>query len=76
MINYLRKQRGLLPMSPFQQAITLCSVPVIALKLSVAGGFFLGQAGEIFYFALLWHLAVGIYIFSQILLRETSTDAA
>jgi len=76
MINYVRKQRGLLPMSPFQKAITLLSVPVIALKLSVASGFLLGRAGEIFYFALLWHLAVGINIFSQILLSETVTDAA
>ena len=76
MINYVRKQRRLLPMSAFQKAITLFSVPVIALKVSVASGFFLGQAAEIFYFALLWHLAVGIYIFSQILLRETSTDPA
>lgn len=74
MINYVRKQRNLLAMSFVQKSITLLSLPVIILKLSVASGFFLGYAGNVFYFALLWHLCVGIYIFSQILLLEAPNN--
>jgi hypothetical protein len=76
MINYVRKQKDLLAMTLVQKAITLLSLPVIILTLSVASGFFLGYAVNVFYFALLWHLGVGIYIFSQILLLEASNNAA
>ena len=76
MINYVWKQRNLLAMSLVQKSITLLSLPVIILKLSVAAGLFLGYAGNIFYFGLLWHLCVAIYIFSQILLLEASHNAA
>ena len=75
MINYVRKQRSLLAMSLVQKSITLLSLLVIILKLSVALGFFLGYAGNVFYFALLWHLGIAIYIFSQIVLIEASNSA-
>jgi hypothetical protein len=68
MINYMRKQKNLLAMSLARKSITLLSLPVILLQLSVVSGFFLGYAGDVFYLALLWHLCIGIYIFSQILL--------
>jgi hypothetical protein len=76
MTNYVHKQRNLLAMSLVQKSITLLFVPVIILKLSVASGFFLGYAVNVFYFALLWHLCVGIYIFAQIVLLEASNSAA
>ena len=68
MINHVRTQRGLLQMSWFQKLVTAASVPVIALKLVVVMGYLTAYAANVFYLALLWHLWIAIYIFSQILL--------
>ena len=74
MINHVRTQRNLLAMSWFQKLITFLSLPVIALKLSVAVGFLQTYAANVFYLALLWHLWIAIYIFSQILLLNVESE--
>jgi len=77
MINHVRTQRGLLQMSWFQKLVTAASVPVIALKLVVVMGYLTAYAANVYYLALLWHLWIAIYIFSQILLfvcRQNLSD--
>ena len=76
MISYLRKQRSLLAMRLIQKTVTLLSLPILALKVSVAAGFFLSYAGNVFYLGLLWHLCIAIHIFSDIVLLEASNNDA
>ena len=59
-----------------QKTVTLVSLPILALKLAVAAGFFLSYAGSVFYLGLLWHLCIAIHIFSDIVLLEASNNAA
>ena len=75
MINHIGTQRNLLAMSWFQKLVTLFSLPIITLKLAVAAGYLQTYAPNVFYLALLWHLWIAIYIFSQILLHNTGSES-
>lgn len=74
-INQQVKQRAIRPNTPIQLAITLLSLPVVALKIAVGLGFLLPYAYDIYYLGLLWCVGIAGYLFATLLFDATgSTD--
>lgn len=68
------RQKTIRPQGPMQLTLTVVSAPVILLKLAVGAGFGVNYAYEIYLLGLVWLVSMAIYIFSLMVLEETTQE--